>query len=110
MAIEVTKPDLYVVLKKRRRSVETMLKDHNVNSKESLDTLVRVLEVEYLISNRFLEEAKIYLDNIPPTLTEPSEEKTEEDDSKKRPKKTGKQSSKKSDLDEDGSENSDKKP
>lgn len=119
MAIEIGKPDFYVILKKRRKSVETYLREQGVDSKNKLDVLIKALEVEHLISVKFLEEADAFLKSLPkaeikvqPTkeiLKEPEEsEESEEleeseddkaDDSKKKPKKQTRRSTKKSETD-----------
>lgn len=119
MAIEIGKPDFYVILKKRRKPVETYLREQGVDSKKKLDVLVKALEVEHLVSNKFLGEADTFLSSLPKAevKAQPAKEVLEEleeseeteeleesevdkaDDSKKKPKKRTRRSTKKSETD-----------
>lgn len=64
MAIEVGKPDYYIILKKRRKTVERLLQENDVDTKEKLEVLVAALEGEHLISLKFREEAEEYLAKV----------------------------------------------
>lgn len=116
MAIEIGKPDFYVILKKRRKPVETYLREQGVDSKKKLDVLVKALEIEHLVSSKFLGEADAFLDSLPKAevKTRPVKEVQEEpeepeeleeaeddkaDDSKKKTKKRTRRSTKKSEID-----------
>lgn len=61
MVIEVGKPDYYVVLKKRRKTVAAFLAINDIDSRKKLETLIQNLEKEHLISDTFRKEAEQYL-------------------------------------------------
>lgn len=63
MIIKIGKPDFYVVLKKRKRTVGQFLENRNVFSEKDLEDLIESIEVEHLVSDKFREEAKKYLEN-----------------------------------------------
>jgi hypothetical protein len=61
MAIEKNKPDLYTVLKRRKRSVADFLVETEINDLPELSALVRSLENVYSISNQFMREANAHI-------------------------------------------------
>jgi len=64
MAIEVGKPDYYVVLKKRRRTVSDFLAQHDINTRKKLNELIQFLEKEHLVTDVFRKEAEKYLAKV----------------------------------------------
>lgn len=61
MAIEKEKPDLWTVLKRRRRTVAQFLEEAGVHTLSGLKTLVHSLQTVYTVSNKFMTEANGYV-------------------------------------------------
>lgn len=64
MVIEVGKPDLYVLLRKRRKSVDQYLLENDVDTTKKLELLYETLEVQHLVSHKFREEAEAYVAKV----------------------------------------------
>lgn len=61
MAIENKKPDLWTVLKRRRKTVAQFLEEASIYTLPDLKTLAHSLQTVYTVSNKFMTEANGYV-------------------------------------------------
>lgn len=57
MPIVVNKPNLYVVLTRRGRTVESFLQEMGVNDREALEKTLTILESHYNVTEDFIKQA-----------------------------------------------------
>lgn len=102
MIIKIEKPDYYIILKKRRKTIEKYLQEQKINSKLDLDNHLKYLAHEYKINEQFILEADRYIETMenkfpsvekPKNLTDENlstEDNLTEEKTKKRSKKSSK--------------------
>jgi hypothetical protein len=73
------KADLYTIVKRRRRTVETYMAENGVTTKKQLDAFLKHLKITFSLSEQFKKECDVLFKS--PIVAKPSVVKPSQDDS-----------------------------